>query len=119
MPTEWKEQTRVRVHIGEEQRTRWAQGAADALHGMVGTIERVRKDDPLGFGNVLVQFDAPAPTWHAYQSPVTGHWFAADEIRGLTFTRELGEPAPDCACNRGSTCDVNHDPAACGCGRCS
>jgi hypothetical protein len=66
--------------------------------------------------------------WQAYinhGSRTLAHEIAGVEIArasapdaALPMCRDLGEPAPDCACHRGQHCDVSHDPAACDCGRC-
>jgi hypothetical protein len=38
--------------------------------------------------------------------------------RMLDLAMRLDAADPVCACYRGSTCDINHDPAACSCTQC-
>ena len=77
---------RVRVAIAAP--SAWALGAADALNGMVGEVEKVQSAEamtghPLRVPRMLVRFDTPAPTWHSYQQPVRSFWFDEYELEAL------------------------------------
>ena len=65
--------SRVRVRIVAPQK--YAHGAAAALDGMTGTVERFKSD-----GEVLVWFDKPAPTWWTHQTPATAFWFPPTDL---------------------------------------
>jgi hypothetical protein len=64
---------RVRVQIGNHHV--YAQGAAQALDGMTGVVERFRAD-----GEALVAFDRPAPTWWTHQTAWTAGWFHPSDL---------------------------------------
>lgn len=69
---------RVRVSIPNFER--WAFGAAECLHGLTGTIEQFKESDFTDGLEALVQFDAPAKTWHPYQTPWVAGWFRVEEL---------------------------------------
>ena len=77
--------TRVRVTIADFER--YAFGAAKCLHGLTGTVERYKsysfQQEVADPDCILVTFDAPATTWHAYQTPWTSAWFPPSELEIL------------------------------------
>ena len=74
-----------RVQVAIRYRARWAHGAAEALDGLTGTVEKLKEREPC----VLVRFDAPAPTWSAHQTPPTAHWFDCSEVAELIGSAEV------------------------------
>ena len=77
-----KEGHRVVVQIANPDQ--YAGGAADALNGRAGVIEKVKEGYvtwPVSAHGFLVQFDEPAPTWHNHQAPCTAFWFEAQDLR--------------------------------------
>jgi len=70
-----------RVKVSTLDPQTYAVGAAEALSGMVGTVERI--GNSTGPDAVLVKFDSPAPTWWSHQTPATKFWF---ELRELEST---------------------------------
>lgn len=76
---------RVRkIDVGSCVRTRITQpekfvtGAASALDGKLGTVEREKVD-----GEWLVHFDVPAGTWRAHQRPPVRFWFSLWDLELL------------------------------------
>lgn len=88
------EGTRVQVKITDP--ARYAVGAAEALNGLRGTIER---NEPCSFNGEpspgpasLVRFDAPAPRWHTHGSETLAFWFPPHEVEPLpTISRKRAE----------------------------
>lgn len=62
---------KVRIRTPE----RYAQGAAEALDGALGVIERQKAD-----GEFLVEFYLPRPTWWTNQTPTTAFWFPSEDL---------------------------------------
>lgn len=73
-----------RVKVSALDPKTYAVGAAEALSGMSGTVERI--DNSAGQNAILVKFDRPAPTWWSHQTPPTGAWFEPGEL--MTETSE-------------------------------
>lgn len=59
----------------------YAMGAAEALSGMTGTVERI--GNSTGADAVLVKFDRPAPKWWSNQTPPAGFWFEPAELEAM------------------------------------
>lgn len=70
-----------RVKIKPLDRERWNATAAENLEGQIGTVQRVKLDYGFNDGpHALVAFDPPLPAWQSHGTPVTGFWFALDEL---------------------------------------
>lgn len=73
-----KPETRVVVEIKHPEQ--YARDCAASLNGKRGTVERTRVDYVDGL-MALVNFDTPAKTWWANQSPAIGFWFPVTDLR--------------------------------------
>lgn len=67
-----------RVRVRQLDEHAYAVGAAACLSGQIGTVTATER--PHREGKVLVQFDAPAPTWWPGQTPPCSFWFDAHEL---------------------------------------
>ena len=102
----------------------WRSGGAAGHH---------RFDNPAGVGDWRADEDYERDVLDEQRPPCNacGRYTGSEAWRGDTLREYLCDkcdrrskmerrdnPAHDCACLRGSTCDVSHDPATCSCEQC-
>jgi hypothetical protein len=74
-----------RVRVAIKDKRNWATGAAEILNGTPGIVSKEKTHVfPFSATSLLVQFDAPARTWWAHQTPPKAWWFDPSELEVLT-----------------------------------